>query len=113
MTASDYLFEIGELVEHKRYGYRGVVAGRDASCRASDDWYEGNRTQPGRDQPWYHVLVHGGEHTTYVAQTNLGPDEGGEQVVHPLSKTLFEHFQGGRYTPREDVRFPELPPGSF
>ena len=50
MTASDYLFEIGELVEHKRYGYRGVVAGRDASCRASDDWYEGNRTQPGQGQ---------------------------------------------------------------
>ncbi|MCZ6793967.1 MAG: heat shock protein HspQ, partial [Planctomycetota bacterium] len=86
----DHRFDIGELVEHKRYGYRGVVAGFDLRCRAGDDWYHGNLTQPSRDQPWYHVLVHGAEHTTYVAEDNLEPDAGGEQVVHPLARLLFQ-----------------------
>ena len=93
-------FEIGELVQHLRYRYRGVVAGRDASCRADDSWYLRNQTQPDRDQPWYHVLVHGGEHTTYVAQENLESDIGAEQVVHPMTRSFFEYFQGGRYIPR-------------
>ena len=26
--------------------------------------------------PWYHVLVHGADHTTYVAERNLEPFEG-------------------------------------
>ena len=52
------LFEIGDTVRHRRYGYRGIIVERDLSCKASDDWYLGNRTQPEREQPWYHVLVH-------------------------------------------------------
>ncbi|MFQ5845905.1 MAG: heat shock protein HspQ, partial [Planctomycetota bacterium] len=63
-------FEPGELVRHRRYGYRGVVAGLDPECRAGDEWYQGNLTQPDRRQPWYHVLVHGAQHTTYVAEEN-------------------------------------------
>ena len=109
---SDSRFEVGDLVHHKRYEYRGVVAGRDEECRAPDEWYYRNLTQPARHQAWYHVLVHGGHLTTYVAEENLEPDEGGEQVVHPLTKTLFEYFQNGRYQPRSDVSFPDTPPGS-
>ena len=106
-----YVLEIGDLVHHKRYGYRGVVAGRDPGCRASEEWYCSNLTQPDRTRPWYHVLVHGGHHSTYVAQENLEIDEGMEQVVHPLTKIVFESFHNGRYEPREGIRFP--PPDSF
>ena len=106
----DHDFEIGQLVQHVRYGYRGVVAGFDLECRASEAWYDNNRTQPCRDQPWYHVLVHGAQHTTYVAEENLEHDEGREQVVHPLARILFKYFRSGRYEPRLDVRFPDLPP---
>ena len=105
--ASEYSYEVGELIQHKRYGYRGVVAGRDATCQADHHWYESNMTQPTRDQPWYHVLVHGAKHTTYVAQENLEVDEGGEQVIHPLAKVFFQHFFGGKYKPREDIKFPK------
>ena len=103
--AEESAFAVGDLVEHKRYGYRGVVAGRDDHCRASDAWYYNNQTQPSRHQAWYHVLVHGGQHTTYVAEEHLQPDEGGEQVVHPLTKHYFEYFAKGRYHPRDDVTF--------
>lgn len=101
-------FEIGQLVKHRRYGYRGVVAGFDPECRAQEAWYQNNRTQPKRDQPWYHVLVHGGEHATYAAQDSLEPYQGGEQVLHPLVRTLFESFSQGRYQARTGAHFPGL-----
>jgi heat shock protein HspQ len=99
-------FSVGELVRHARFGYRGVVAGWDRRCRADHGWYSSNRTQPDRDQPWYHVLVHGGIHTTYVAEENLEAYPGGEQVVHPWTKELFESFGAGHYVPRQGVGFP-------
>ena len=103
---TQFVFEVGQLIQHKRYGYRGAIAGRDDRCRASDEWYHSNQTTPAREQAWYHVLVHGGRHTTYVAEENLELDQGGEQIVHPLTKMLFEYFHKGRYAPRPGVSFP-------
>ena len=103
----DFEFFVGQLVAHRRYGYRGVVAARNSRCEANDEWYLTNRTQPDREQPWYHVLVHGAKHTTYVAEENLCEDEGGERVIHPLVRRFFEYFQTGRYLPRDDVEFRE------
>ena len=99
------LYEAGQLVRHKRYGYRGVVVSRDASCRASDGWYERNRTQPERDQPWYHVLVHGKTEVTYAAQTSLIPDESMAAVRHPLVPFFFNGQKDGAYI-RNDRRWP-------
>ncbi len=104
--AEKFKFKIGQLIEHQRYGYRGVVVSRDDQCRASKQWYESNLTRPDRLQPWYHVLVHGGDASTYVAEENLLEDAGGEQVIHPLAATFFMYFHQGRYIPREDVSFP-------
>jgi heat shock protein HspQ len=104
-VSKDPQFSAGDLITHRRYGYRGVVAAGDPECKADDDWYFRNRTQPVREQPWYHVLVHGGRHTTYVAEENLTRYEGGEQVSHPLVKEIFSSFSGGRYHLREGVHF--------
>jgi heat shock protein HspQ len=95
--ASETLFTEGQLVRHKRYGYRGVVVAVDTSCRAPDEWYENNRTQPDRDQPWYHVLVHDGDHVTYAAQTSLLPDESMDEIRHPYAEHFFDGFDEGRY----------------
>jgi len=89
-------YKAGELVYHKRYNYRGVVAGSDPFCKAADDWYERNRTQPDRNQAWYHVLVDGG-HETYVAEENLDPDPEARAIDHPLIEHCFTMFLGGRY----------------
>ena len=101
-----FKYTVGQLIEHQRYSYRGVGVSRDSSCQASSEWYEGNLTQPAREQPWYHVLVHGGDHSTYVAEENLREDTGGEQVIHPLAATFFMYFTEGRYTPRKGASFP-------
>ena len=96
-------FEPGQLIQHRRYAYRGVVVRADSTCEVDDDWYLSNQTQPDRAQPWYHVLVHGSSETTYVAEENLEEDHGGEQVIHPLAREFFEYFHRGRYQPRQDL----------
>lgn len=90
-------FRIGQLVRHLRYGYRGVVFDVDPECQADEAWYQSNQTQPPRDQPWYHVLVDGADHTTYVAESNLEPDPSEAEVRHPLVRRIFATFHGGSY----------------
>ena len=100
----DGRFAPGTLVHHRKYGYRGVVVDADPECLADAAWYQSNQSQPRRDQPWYHVLVHGGAHSTYVAQENLILDTSGEALAHPLLTRYFDDFEDGSYR-RNDVPF--------
>ena len=99
------IFEPGQLVCHRRYGYRGVIVERDDSCLADDQWYHKNQTQPDRDQPWYHVLVHGATTCTYAASENLVLDASGMPIEHPLLQHFFSQFKNGMYV-RNDNAWP-------
>ena len=90
-------FVPGDLVLHRRYGYRGVVVDFESSCTASDEWYSSNQTRPRRDQPWYHVLVNKSFHSTYAAEENLAPDDSAEEIIHPLIGEFFDAFRDGHY----------------
>ena len=91
-------FDRGDVITHNKYGYRGVVVAVDRSCMAGDAWYFSNKTQPSREQPWYHVLVHdSGGLSTYVAQSNLDEDRTGQPINHPRIKTYFSKFEDGAY----------------
>ena len=94
---TDQLFEVGQMVKHKRYGYRAVIVSVDERCRASDDWYKSNRTQPERDQPWYHVLADGSDQVYYPAQTSLEADESSDEIDNPHVKKFFSAFEDGAY----------------
>jgi heat shock protein HspQ len=98
-------FRPGQLVRHRRYGYRGVVVDGDTSCQADEAWYQSNRTRPERTQPWYHVLVHNSMQVTYAAQSNLEPDDTGDEVVHPYVPYFFSEFRDGEYV-RNDQPWP-------
>ena len=98
-------YEPGELVEHRRYGYRGVVVEVDEFCQATDEWYFNNNTQPDRDQPWHHVLVHETATITYAAATSLKADEEVAPIQHPLISHFFEGFDDGKYI-RNDTPWP-------
>lgn len=78
----------------------------DLKCKAADDWYQSNQSQPKRDQPWYHVLVDGSNQTTYAAQSSLMPDPSGTEINHPLIKVFFSEFAGGFYV-RNHEAWPE------
>ena len=91
-------FQVGELIHHKRFNYRGVVVDVDASFSGTEEWYDTMaRSSPPKDEPWYHVLVHQAEHSTYVAEKNLEPDLTGEPVAHPVLNLFFDEMRNGVY----------------
>lgn len=90
-------FSPGQIVRHRRYGYRGVIAAVDLRCRADHQWYVSNRTQPDQNQPWYHVLVDGAATTTYAAEENLAADPSVDPIDHPLLSAFFERLADGGY----------------
>ncbi len=98
-------FKVGQLVCHKRYGYRGVVVDCDPKCRADEKWYQSNMTQPGKSQPWYHVLVDATNQNTYAAEENLQADPSDQPIRHPLVVHFFGKFTDNRYV-RNDQPWP-------
>ncbi len=103
----DPLYQPGQIVRHRRYGYRGVVVDFNLTCEADGAWYRSNRTQPDRNQPWYHVLVDGSSNTTYAAQTSLEADERSAPIIHPYLELFFTEFTGDRYV-RNDRPWPNI-----
>lgn len=96
-------FGIGQIVHHRRYDYRGVIIGVDLTFQGDEAWYEfqvqGKDYRPAKDRPWYHVLVDGATHQTYVAEQNLEPGDAERPIQHPLLDRYFQTFFRGRYHP--------------
>ena len=96
-------YDLGLVVTHQNYGYRGVIIAADPACMAGDTWYKTNKTQTNRDQPWYHVLVHdSGGLSTYVAHSNLEQDTSGQAIDHPRIGCYFTKLEDGRYGLKEN-----------
>lgn len=91
-------FSIGDLIRHRLFEYRGVVVDVDSTFQLTEDWYEAMaKSRPPKDEPWYHVLVHGSTQTTYVAERNLERDVSAHPISHPLIGHYFSGFADGRY----------------
>lgn len=98
-------FFVGQIVHHVRFDYRGVVFDVDPTFQGTDEWYEKvARSRPPKNRPWYHVLVDGAQHTTYVAERHLEADANGDPIHHPLLQLLCGAYHGGRYLPRGAVQ---------
>ena len=97
-TTSTALFEIGQIVHHRWFGYRGVVLDVDPNFQGGEEWYEQMaRSRPPKDEPWYHVLVHDSEHYTYVAERNLEPASDLGPIRHHLLEEGLMRYENGRY----------------
>ena len=91
-------FHSGQVIHHNRFDYRGVIVGVDQTFQRSEEWYEQvARSRPPKDRPWYHVLVHGSDLVTYVAERHLEVDRGGKPVEHPRLGEFFDKFVDGVY----------------
>ncbi len=55
------------------------------------------RSRPPRDKPWYHVLVHQSDHSTYVAERNLEHDDHLAPIDHPMVEHFFSRLEDGKY----------------
>lgn len=97
-------FTVGDLIHHRLFDYRGVVYDVDSVFSMSDDWYEQvARSRPPKNEPWYHILVHGSNQTTYVAEQNLEAAIERGAITHPLISRYFSAFDNGRYVRQGQV----------
>ncbi|MFQ5533752.1 MAG: heat shock protein HspQ [Sphingomonadales bacterium] len=93
-------FAVGQIIRHKLFDYRGVIVDVDADFQLNAEWYQKVAlTRPPKNRPWYHVLVDGGDRTTYVAERNLQTDRSAKPVAHPLVPAFFTELRNGRYKP--------------
>jgi heat shock protein HspQ len=97
-------FRIGQVVRHLRFDYVGAIFDIDPVFSGTEEWSEQvARSRPPKDKPWYHVLVDGAAHTTYVAERHLEPAEPPREIRHELVDHLFGGFDGQSYRPRQTV----------
>ena len=94
-------YRIGQVVEHRFYGFRGVIFDVDPTFSNTEEWWQSipEDKRPQKDQPYYHLLAEN-EETTYVAyvsEQNLVPDESGKPCRHPLVGELFGSLEDGFY----------------
>ena len=91
-------FKIGQIIHHKLFDYTGVVFDIDPNFQGTEEWYKQvARSRPPKNEPWYHILVHSAEHTTYVAEQNLDNEEQPKAIQHPLINSIFTKFDGLQY----------------
>jgi heat shock protein HspQ len=97
-------FNVGQVVHHLKFDYRGVVVDVDAEFSGTDEWYQlVARSHPPKDRPWYHVLVDGEDHITYVAERHLEADDSRLPVSHPYVDQIFAEFSDGAYRRRDPI----------
>lgn len=94
-------FSVGQVIRHRLFNYRGVIVDVDPDYRGTPDWYEQMApSRPPQDKPWYHVLMHGTDTRTYVAERNIELDDSGDPIEHPDLDGYFSGFADGAYATR-------------
>ncbi|KAI4386398.1 hypothetical protein MLD38_004331 [Melastoma candidum] len=111
---AEYLFRLGQKVQHKVFGYRGVICGMDPFCCESSTWTESakiDKLDRGPNQPFYQVLVnmyHDPELlVAYVPEDNLMTPEkpDADRFDHPYVSFLFYGMDtAGDFIPIKQLR---------
>jgi heat shock protein HspQ len=97
-------FQIGQVVKHRHFPFRGVIFDVDPVFANSEEWYQSIPVEirPRKDQPFYHLLAENAETTyiAYVSEQNLLVDDSGKPVRHPAIGEMFCRQEGALYVPR-------------
>jgi len=97
-------FQIGDIVKHRLFAFRGVIFDVDPVFANTQEWWESipADVRPRKDQPFYHLLAENDqtEYIAYVSEQNLLTDTSEEPVRHPQVDEIFDAFDGARYAVR-------------
>lgn len=101
-------FQIGDVVKHRHFPFRGVIFDVDPIFSNTEDWYEAipEQMRPSKDQPFYHVFAENAEseYVAYVSEQNLERDESGMPIRHPeVEETLVMTDDGSYQLPRASL----------
>lgn len=92
-------YNIGQVVYHKHYNFRGVIVDVDAEFGADDEWYDTHaKNNPSKDKPWYHVIVDDGSSIAYVSEQNISSDLSDLEVNNPLLLDMLATNGRGQYS---------------
>lgn len=99
-------FQIGQVVKHRLFSFRGVIFDIDPEFSNTEEWWESipAEIRPSKDQPFYHLFAENddSEYIAYVSEQNLLPDTSGKPVRHPDIADVFERDDSGNYRPRNN-----------
>ncbi|WP_343802863.1 heat shock protein HspQ [Paenochrobactrum glaciei] len=100
-------FQIGQIVKHKLFPFRGIIYDVDPEFANSEEWYNAipEDKRPARDQPFYHLLAENSEteYSAYVSEQNLMVDDSGEPLRHPQIGNLFDRQNDGQYQIKQQL----------
>lgn len=101
MLHSNAKYNIGQVVRHRKFPFRGVVFDIDPIFANTEEWWEAipEETRPIKEQPFYHLLAENESsfYVAYVSEQNLLPDKSGEPVDHPDVSAMFGRLNDGQY----------------
>jgi heat shock protein HspQ len=97
-------FQIGQVVKHRLYSFRGVVFDIDPEFNNTEEWWQSIPVdaRPSKDQPFYHLFAENAEteYVAYVSEQNLLPDTSDTPIRHPQVAEEFVRDKAGSYRPR-------------
>ena len=97
-------FQIGQVVRHRLFPFRGIIFDVDPEFANTEEWYRAipAEVRPSKDQPFYHLLAENEqtEYVAYVSEQNLLPDTSGDPVRHPQLSHFFNRLPDGSYAPK-------------
>ncbi|NJO55459.1 MAG: heat shock protein HspQ [Rhodospirillales bacterium] len=100
-------FQIGQVVRHRFYPFRGVIFDVDPEFANTEEWWLSipEHVRPTKNQPFYHLLAENAEaaYIAYVSEQNLVLDESGEPLSHPQLDDLFTGIENGCYVTRYSI----------
>lgn len=89
-------FQIGQIVKHRLYPFRGVIFDVDPVFSNTEEWWNSipEEVRPRRDQPFYHLLAENDEteYVAYVSEQNLLADVDPAPIRHPQVSEYFSGF---------------------
>src|SRR5262245_44741671 len=92
-------FQIGQVVSHRIFAFRGVIFDVDPEFNNTEEWYQAipEEIRPHRDQPFYHLFAENAEteYVAYVSEQNLVADPTGAPLRHPQIKDMFGKLKDG------------------
>ena len=61
-------FEIGEIVKHRYFDFRGVIFDVDPEFNNTEEWYQSipSQVRPIKKQPFYHLLAEAPDPVSYT-----------------------------------------------
>lgn len=100
-------FQLGQVVKHRLFPFRGVIFDVDPTFNNTEEWWLSipEEIRPRKDQPFYHLLAENDktEYVAYVSEQNLLVDDSDEPVRHSQIEKIFGAYKNGHYAVRSQL----------